>query len=239
MLNNIRIILIHTSHPGNIGATARAMKTMGLRKLFLVAPRLFPHVNADEMASGALDVLGQAVVVATLDEALAECGLVVGTSVRERTIPWPKLLPRAFADMARSEALKTPIAVLFGREQSGLTNQELHRCHFHLSIPSHPEYGSLNIASAVQVIAYELYLASLDKMPEPVWDYAYADMSAMTGFYEHLERVLIDIDFLNPNVPRQLIQRLKRLFNRAHPDVMELNILRGLLGAVEKKIRRS
>jgi tRNA (cytidine32/uridine32-2'-O)-methyltransferase len=236
MLDNIRIILINTSHPGNIGATARAMKTMGLKKLFLVEPKVFPHTNADEMASGALDVLGQAVVVHSLDEALAGCGLVVGTSVRDRTIPWPKRSPREFAEMARSEALKSTIAILFGRESSGLTNEELQRCHFHIAIPSHPEYSSLNIASAVQVIAYELYVASLDKMPEPVWDYAYADAAAMTGFYEHLERVLINIDFLNPEVPRQLIPRLQRLFNRARPDVMELNILRGILGAIEKKL---
>lgn len=237
MLDNIRIILINTSHPGNIGATARAMKTMGLKKLFLVEPKIFPHVNANEMASSALDVLMQATVVQTLDDALEGCGLVVGTSVRDRTIPWPKLLPRAFAELARSEALKTPIAILFGREHSGLTNEELQRCHFHLSIPSHPEYSSLNIASAVQVIAYELYMASLDKIPEPIWDYPYADFAAMTGFYEHLERVLIEIDFLNPNVPRQLMKRLQRLFNRARPDVMEMNILRGMLGSVEKKIK--
>lgn len=239
MLERIRIILINTSHPGNIGATARAMKTMGLKHLYLVQPKLFPHVNANEMASGALDVLHQAVVVSTLEDALSNCGLVIGTSVRDRTIPWPKLLPREFASLACSETSKTTIAVLFGCERTGLTNEELHRCHFHLTIPSHPEYGSLNIASAVQVIAYELYLASLDKMPETVWDYPYADDSAMKKFYEHLERVLIDIEFLDPHVPRQLLARLQRLFHRTRLDVMELNILRGILGTIEKKVKTS
>jgi tRNA (cytidine32/uridine32-2'-O)-methyltransferase len=234
MLDNIRVVLVNTSHPGNIGAAARAMKTMGLKHLYLVSPKIFPHVNADEMASGALDVLGQAKVVATLDEALVDCTLVVGTSARDRTIPWPHLLPREFAEKACAEAVKTQVAVMFGRESSGLTNEELQRCHFHLSIPSNPEYSSLNIASAVQVIAYELRVASLGKIAAAEWDYDYADATAMHGFYEHLERTLIELDFLNPKAPRQLMPRLQRLFNRARPDVMELNILRGILTAVRK-----
>jgi tRNA (cytidine32/uridine32-2'-O)-methyltransferase len=238
MLDKIRIVLVNTSHPGNIGATARAMKTMGLKHLYLVSPHFYPHVNADEMASGALDVLGQAIVVNTLDEALIDCGLVVGTSARDRSLPWPQWMPREFAEQARMEALSTHIAVLFGREQSGLTNDELHRCHFHIPIPSNPEYSSLNIAAAVQVIAYELRLASLEKGMEAAWDYDYADAASMKGFYEHLERVLIQIDFLNPKVPRQLMPRLQRLFNRARLDVMELNILRGILGAIEKNIKK-
>lgn len=239
MLENIRIVLVNTSHPGNIGATARAMKTMGLQHLYLVAPRSFPHVKADEMASGALDVLGQAVVTDRLEEALTGCGLIVGTSARERALPWPQQSPRAFAEMARAEAANTSIAVVFGREQSGLTNEELHLCHFHLVIPSNPDYSSLNIAAAVQVIAYELRLASLTSAPPAVvWDYPYADTAAIGGFYEHLERVLVKIDFLDPDVPRQLMPRLQRLFNRTRLDVMELNILRGILKAVEKNIQR-
>lgn len=238
MLNKIRIVLVNTSHPGNIGAAARAMKTMGLQNLYLVAPKTYPHVNANEMASGALDVLGKAIVVETLDEALADCGLVVGTSARDRSLPWPQLLPRDFAEKARTETQMTHVAVLFGREQSGLTNEELHRCHFHVAIPSNPDYSSLNIASAVQVIAYELRLASLGPQPaEMEWDYPYADAAGMAGFYEHLERVLVELDFLNPKAPRQLMPRLQRLFNRARPDVMEMNILRGILGAVEKRGR--
>ncbi len=234
MLKNVRVILVNTSHPGNIGSAARAMKTMGLSDLCLVSPQLFPHNKADEMATGAVDILKNAIVVNSLDEALADCGLVVGTSARSRTIPWPMLTPREFAAKAVVEAAHTKVAIMFGREQSGLTNEELHRCHFHIQIPSHAEYSSLNLAAAVQVIAYELWVASLtDAVPEQ-WDYQYATAKDMEGFYQHLESVLIKTAFLNPKVPRQLMTRLRRLFSRARPDVMEVNILRGILGAVEK-----
>lgn len=234
MLTNIRIVLINTSHPGNIGAAARAMKTMGLSKLYLVQPQFFPHTKANEMASGALDVLQQAIVVDDLDQAIGDCGLVVGTSARLRTIPWPMLSPRQLAEKVMTEPVAT--AIIFGREQSGLTNEELYRCHFHVQIPSHPDYSSLNIAAAVQVIAYELRVADLGMPKEVGWDYPYANAEQMQGFYDHLQTVLTDIDFLNPKVPRQLMTRLRRLFNRARPDVMEMNILRGILGAVDKTI---
>lgn len=234
MLSNIRMVLVNTSHPGNIGAAARAMKTMGLAHLCLVAPKLFPDVKADEMASGALDVLGQARVYETLEEAIADCRLIVGTSARSRAIPWPMLTPRAFAEKAMTEAKTTNIAVLFGREQSGLTNEELQHCHFHIHIPSNPDYSSLNIAAAVQLIAYELRVASgIDHIPSPEED-EYVVAKDMQGFYEHLEQVLVQIDFLNPTVPRQLMPRLKRLFNRIRLERMELNILRGILNAVSK-----
>lgn len=231
MLENIRIVLVNTSHPGNIGSAARAMKTMGLSKLYLVEPQLFPHVRADEMASGALDVLGNAVVVQSLDEAIGDCGLVVGTSARSRKIPWPHLSPRQFAEKTTKE--NTPIAVVFGREQSGLTNEELHRCHFHIEIPSNPDYSSLNIAAAVQVIAYECRVAALAASEKPS-DYDFATAAEMEGFYNHLEKILIETSFLNPKTPRQLMTRLRRLFYRARPDVMEVNILRGMLTAVGK-----
>lgn len=237
MLTNIRIVLINTSHPGNIGSAARAMKTMGLSELYLVAPKQFPHPKAVEMASGAFDVLEQAVVVETLDQAIAECGLVVGTSARSRTIPWPMLSPRDFAEKARLEISHHKVAVLFGREQSGLTNEELQRCHFHLHIPSNPEYSSLNLAAAVQLISYELRVAfSLDTLSE-TWDYQFASAQELEFFYAHLEKVLIDIDFLNPEVPRQLMPRLRRLFNRVRLDELEMKMLRGILGAVEKKVK--
>jgi tRNA (cytidine32/uridine32-2'-O)-methyltransferase len=235
MLNNIRIVLVNTSHPGNIGAAARAMKTMGLTTLYLVSPQSFPHPKALEMATGAADILENAIVVTELEEAIRDCGLVVGTSARSRTIPWPMLTPRQFAEKALSEAQMSEIAVVFGREQSGLTNEELHRCHFHIQIPSNPDYSSLNIAAAVQVIAYELRLASLSPEANTEWDYQYATMAEIESFYEHLERVLVKIDFLNPQVPRQLMTRLRRLFSRTRLDIMEVNILRGILGAIEKK----
>ncbi len=236
MLANIRIVLVNTSHPGNIGAAARAMKTMGLSELYLVAPAAFPHPKAQEMASNAADVVEGAIVVASLDEAVHDCGLVIGTSTRSRKIPWPILNPRELAEKARSEADGMKIAILFGQEQSGLTNDELHRCHWHVQIPTNPNYSSLNIAAAVQVIAYELRMASLGSAPTPEeWDYERATAGQMESFYEHLERVLVEIEFLNPVAPRQLMTRLRRLFYRARPDVMEMNILRGILGMIEKR----
>lgn len=234
MLDQIRIVLVSTSHPGNIGAAARAMKTMGVKQLCLVAPLQFPNVKADEMASGALDVLHQAKIVETLDEALADCTLVIGTSARDRTIPWPLLSPRKMCEKIQSEASQSQIAIVFGREQSGLTNEELHRCHFHIQIPANPDYSSLNLASAVQVIAYELRMAHLAKNNNQVeWDYPLATADEMEKFFEHLKTVLIEVDFLKLNAPRQLMTRLRRLFFRTRPDKMEMNILRGFLNAVQ------
>lgn len=236
-LTNIRIVLINTSHPGNIGSAARAMKTMGLSKLYLVDPIKFPHHQADELASQATDILKQATVVKTLDEAIGNCHLIFGTSARERTIPWPLLSARESAEKIAEEPDQSEIAIIFGREQSGLTNEELRRCHFHLHIPGNPEYPVLNIASAVQVVAYELRMACLKEKVDSTWDYELADTKAMEGFYEHLERVLVEIEFLNPKAPRQLMTRLRRLFNRARPDVMEMNILRGILGGINNQSR--
>lgn len=235
MFENIRIILVNTSHPGNIGSAARAMKNMGLSELYLVAPMQFPHRQAQDMASNASDVVDNAIVVDTLEQAIADCHLVVGTSARDRTITWPMLMPREFAEKASTESKESKIAVVFGREQSGLTNEELHLCHYHIHIPSNPEYSSLNLAAAVQVITYELRLAFLAPATQEKWDYPYATAKEVEGFYEHLWRVLTELDFLNP--PRQLIARLRRLYNRARMDVMEVNILRGVLSAIEKRIK--
>lgn len=238
MLSHVRIVLVNTSHPGNIGSTARAMKTMGLEQLYLVEPKEFPHPKAYEMASGACDVLDKTKVVGDLSEAISDCHLIVGTSARDRSIPWPKMSPRQFAACARSEASHSHIAVVFGREQSGLTNEELQRCHFHIQIPSHSEYSSLNLAAAVQVIAYELYIAFIEKEEtDMVWDYPYAQDKELQGFYNHLEQVLIQLAFLNPKAPRQLMARLQRLFQRARLDVMEVNILRGILKEIEMKCK--
>lgn len=235
MLNQIRIVLINTSHPGNIGSAARAMKTMGLSNLYLVSPLQFPHQKAIEMASGAVDILEKAIVVKDLNEAIGDCGLVVGTSARSRTIPWPMLSPREFAEKAAVESRTNKIAVLFGREQTGLTNEELQRCHYHIQIPSNPEYSSLNIAAAVQVLTYELRVASQLDVIKEQWDYPLAEAKEMDYFFSHLEKVLIQLEFLKPEVPRQLMPRLQRLFNRARPDELEIKMLRGILSAVEKK----
>jgi len=237
MLDRIRIVLVNTSHPGNIGSTARAMKTMGLTNLYLVAPHQYPHAKAEEMAVGADDVLRNAKVVATLDEAIADCQLVIGASARMRTIPWPMLSPREMAEKVKQEAMNSQTAILFGREQSGLTNEELHRCHLHVHIPANPDYSSLNISAAVQVIAYELRVASLAALPSTPdeWDYRLATADEMEKFFNHLQEVLIEIDFLKANAPRQLMTRLRRLFLRTRPDVMEMNILRGMLSAVQDR----
>jgi len=234
MLERVRIVLVNTSHPGNIGSAARAMKTMGLSKLYLVEPQKFPHPKAQEMAASALDVLENAVIVNHLDQAIGDCDLIIGASARTRKIPWPLLTPREMSEKLKNQSNQSQIAILFGCEQSGLTNDELQRCHWHMQIPANPDYPSLNLAAAVQVVAYELRVASLScisNMEE--WDYRLANASEMEKFYLHLEEVLVKIDFLKLNAPRQLMTRLRRLFSRARPDVMEINILRGLLTAIE------
>jgi tRNA (cytidine32/uridine32-2'-O)-methyltransferase len=240
MYSNVRIVLVNTSHPGNIGSAARAMKTMGLTNLVLAAPLLYPHPKAQEMASNAGDILEQAVVVSSFEEAIKDCQMVIGTSARDRAIPWPNLNPREAAEKVFADCRDQQVAIVFGREHSGLTNEELHQCHYHLHIPANPEYSSLNLASAVQVIGYELRMTHLAgestaQSKKPVWDNALASSEEVNLFYEHLEHVLVEIDFLKPSAPRQLMARLKRLYNRVHLDKMEVNILRGILTAVEKK----
>jgi tRNA (cytidine32/uridine32-2'-O)-methyltransferase len=237
MLENIRIVLIQTSHPGNIGAVARAMKTMGLLDLYLVAPKQFPHPKAYEMASNAGDVLDNATVVESLDEAISDCTLVVGTSARSRVIPWPVLTPKALAEKVQVEASTNQIAILFGCEQTGLTNDELQRCHYHIQIPANPHYSSLNLAAAVQIIAYELFVArAAAPSQEEDWEFRFATADEMEKFFVHLQEVLVEVDFLKLSAPRKLMTRLRRLFLRARVDVNEMNILRGVLTAVEHKL---
>lgn len=236
MLENIRIVLMNTTHPGNIGSAARAMKTMGLSKLYLVTPEKFPHPKANELASNAQDILDQAIVVPDIDAAIADCIFVAGTSARTRTIPWPQLTPRTFAEKTIVESSRGEIAILFGQEQSGLTNEALHRCHAHIHIPCNPDYSSLNLAAAVQVIAYELRVASLADVTPPSWDYDLATAAQMESFFIALEKVLIQMDFLDPKAPRQLMTRLRRFFARARPDIMEMNIFRGILTSIVQRI---
>ncbi|MEH6577510.1 MAG: tRNA (cytosine(32)/uridine(32)-2'-O)-methyltransferase TrmJ [Amphritea sp.] len=243
MLKNIRIVLVNTTHPGNIGGVARAMKNMGLTDLCLVEPKLFPHKEADSRASGATDLLESAMVVADLDAALADCHLVVGTSARNRTIPWPLINPRELGAITAPLPEKTRVAIIFGREDRGLTNDELQRCHHHVHIPTNDAFSSLNIAAAVQVIAYELRMARLvtdtaSEKPQwgTEWDVELAEVNELELMFEHLERTLIDIEFLDPEKPRQLMPRLRRLFMRAVPDKIEVNVLRGILTATQKRI---
>ncbi|MEQ6342794.1 MAG: RNA methyltransferase [Gammaproteobacteria bacterium] len=242
MLANIRVVLVNTSHPGNIGAAARAMKTMRLEKLYLVQPEKFPCAEATARASGADDILAAAHVCDTLDAALAGCSIVFGASARLRTIAWPQVGPRECARLAVAESAGGEVALVFGREDSGLTNAELERCHYLVQIPSNPAYPSLNLASAVQVMAYEAMMAydmgavddaSLVCVPGEYMERVTAD--EMAQFYEHLRQTMIDIEFFDPAKPRRLMRRMHRMFNRIQLDRNEYNILRGILTAVQKK----
>jgi TrmH family RNA methyltransferase len=240
-LAGVRIVLINTTHPGNIGAVARAMKVMGLSSLHLVTPRVFPHAEATAMASGADDLLQSAVVHESLDDALAGCSLVLGTSARLRSLPMPMLDARRAARQALSETGVHEVAVLFGRERYGLTNEEMQRCQFLVNIPSNPDYSSLNLAQAVQIIAYELRAAAVGDVDisVPPADWQPVDDEQMERLFEHLEQTLLDIRFLNPRQPRKLMMRLRRLFNRARPDQNEINILRGILKATQESVGRA
>ncbi len=240
-LDLIRIILVNTSHPGNIGACARAMKTMNLSSLYLVQPKVFPSAEATARASGASDILEGAQIFETLDAALAGCGLVVGASARQRTIAWPELTPRECAQQAIAQCSRTPVALVFGREHSGLTNDELERCNALVRIPSNPDFSSLNIAAAVQILAYEIMLESLESAPHgvPDEDEEPATAAEMELLYTHMQQALTDIGFLDPANPRQLMRRLRRLFNRPQLDKIEVNILRGILAAAQAQNKRS
>lgn len=230
---DIRFVLFETTHPGNIGAAARAIKTMGYSDLVLVNPPQ-DHLCSDSraMASGAQDVLHGARVVATLAEAIDGCGLVIGASARHRRLGCPELDPRECAAQVVDAARARPAALVFGPERSGLTNTELDRCHAIVYIPANPAYSSLNLAQAVQIIAWELrcQVPFERALPPPSSPPATPDDLAL--FYDHLERVLLASGFLNPANPRHLMRRLRRLFNRARPDDNEINILRGILSAL-------
>ncbi len=239
MLQDIQIVLVNPSHPGNIGATARAMKTMGLRHLCLVAPDHFPHADATARAAGADDILDSARCVDTLPQALADCALVFGASARLRTIAWPQINARQCGEMIARQPPHMRSALLFGRERTGLTNQELEHCHYLVHIEANADFSSLNIASAVQVLAYECRMAQAAASPGPPDAEDYATAGEMALFYEHLMRVLADVEFYDPQNPKQLYRRLKRMFNRLRPDKMELNILRGILTSVQKKTGRA
>jgi tRNA (cytidine32/uridine32-2'-O)-methyltransferase len=238
--SKIRMVLVNTTHPGNIGGAARAIKNMGLTELYLVQPREFPAPRAVWRAAGARDILTNVKVVESLDEAIAGCGLVVGTSARERRIPWPLINPRECGEKIWSEAASHDVALLFGREDRGLTNSELQKCHYHVHIPSNPDYSSLNLATAVQVLAYEVRMASLQdengvlpSMDE--WDQPLATADELELFHQHLAETMATLKFYDPDNPKQLLTRMRRLFNRTRMDKMEVSMLRGLLTAAGRK----
>lgn len=236
-LKRIRMVLVQPTHGGNIGGCARAMKNMGLTRLVLVAPEEFPGAEASARAAGADDLLAQARVCATLDEAIADCHLVIGASARERRIAWPMLAPDEAARRLMTAAAGQEVALLFGRERTGLTNDELDRCQILVHIPANPEFSSLNLACAVQVIAYEIRRASetgaaaaptvaADMLGEPL-----ATSAEVQRFYQHLDQVMVETGFLDPKNPRLLRRRIMRLFNRVEMTSNEVNILRGILSA--------
>ena len=213
------------------------MKTMGLTDLWLLDPLHFPDAEATARASGADDILASAQVRQHLDDLLEDCRLVVGASARSRSIPCPELSPRDCASLVRQESDQGRVAVLFGCEQSGLSNAEIDRCHYLVRIPASPVYASLNLAAAVQVIAYELFVAHVTKEPEEsgcLLQHVPVSAGEMERFYEHLEAALVQLEFLDPVNPRHLMRRLRRLYNRARPDTNEINILRGILTAVQQ-----
>ncbi|MEZ3135518.1 tRNA (cytosine(32)/uridine(32)-2'-O)-methyltransferase TrmJ [Stutzerimonas kunmingensis] len=247
-LQNIRVVLVNTSHAGNIGGAARAMKNMGLSRLVLVDPEDFPSPNAVARASGATDILDGARVVATLEEALAGCSLVLGTSARDRRIPWPLLDPRECASVSvEQSAGGGEVALVFGREYAGLTNEELQRCQYHVHIPSDPQFSSLNLAAAVQVLTYEVRMAWLAAEGRPtkveklettaMLDAQPVTVDELENYFGHLERTLVDIGFLDPTKPRHLMPRLRRLYGRSGISKLEMNILRGILTETQKAAR--
>ncbi len=234
----IRIVLVDPAHPGNIGAVARAMKNMGLTELHLVRPKYFPNSEATARASGAEDVLQAARVHEHFEDAIAACGLVVGTSARSRHLAFDLVEPRECAQQIAAAARTNDVAVVFGSERIGLTNEDLARCNLLVTIPTHPEYSSLNLAMAVQVLAYEIWLLTRPEAPvAPPLEVPLASAAEMTRLYEHIEQVLDYIDFRDRTGGGHLMARIRRLFNRARLDQNEMNILRGILTAVQARRR--
>jgi len=234
-LDNIRIVLINTQFPGNIGAVARAMKNMGLSRLYLVNPGCSLDKEAYIRATSATNILENTITADTLDEVISDCHLVVGTSTRDRGMSLPLLTARESGEKIASEAINAQVAVVFGQESCGLQGDDLKKCNFHGYIPANPNYSSLNLGAAVQTFCYEIFQAAEAARTQPKDDiYDYPENKDMEYFYGHMEKVLMDVDFIIPQHPGQMMQRLRRLFNRARPDQKELNILRGILSAIEK-----
>jgi TrmH family RNA methyltransferase len=235
-----RVVLVDPNHPGNIGAVARAMKNMGLTELHLVRPRFFPNSDATARASGAEDLLEQARVHEEFEAAIADCGLVVGTSARQRHLPWDLIEPREAAPEIVAASRTGNAALVFGSERFGLTNVELARCNLMVTIPANPIYSSLNLAMAVQVMAYEVWLCARPQAsPVPSRDVPLASADELSRLYAHLEQVLEEIDFRDRTGGGHLMARIRRVFNRARLDQNETNILRGILTAVQSRRRRA
>ncbi|WP_349929523.1 RNA methyltransferase [Acinetobacter sp. A1-4-2] len=249
-LSHVRIVMVNTTLPANIGSALRAMKTMGLSKLVLVEPKIYPHPDIDALAAGATDLIKQIEIVPTLQEAIKDCHLVFGTSARNRTIPWPLLDARPAAEKSLQAVVqdKQEIAIVFGREDRGLTNEELAMANYHVTIPVNSDYGVLNVAQAIQVICYEMRMAAMaltEQAEDPKatmhvtddidmqWDEPLVTHEQMEQFYPHIEKMLAEIEFMDPKNPRLLPLRLRRLFGRIQLDRMEYHLLRGIFSRVQ------
>ena len=236
----INIVLVEPSHPGNIGAAARAAKTMGVENLVLVNPKFFPDNQATVRATGAVDVLDRAIVCNSLPEAISSCTFVVGTSSRERGLPCPEITPRALGIRVWQELQQGSVAIVFGRESSGLSNEEMDLCQYVTTIPTNWEFGSLNLAAAVQVICYEIFMATLEQAPvSPGEERGHATSDELERFFEHLQEVLLSIEFLDPKQPKLLMRRLRHVYNRARLTQVEVNILRGILSSTQRSIENN
>ena len=238
LLNSIKVVLVGTTHPGNIGATARAMKNMGIVNLALVAPKEFPSDVATYRSKAAKDVLENAELFDTLKMAVSNCELVIGTSARERKVPWPILNPKDASQEVSRGVLNNKVAIVFGREDRGLTNDELGLCNLHVHIPTDPAYSSLNLSQAVQIMVYEMRSSILENQEnEEYWDVEFADNDQTERLINHMDELMQEVDFYEIDNPRKLLLRVRRFFKRSRIDVMEVNIFRGLFAAIQKKLK--
>lgn len=236
--NLINIVLIETSHPGNIGSVARAMKTMGLKNLLLINPRKFPSGDANALSGNAIDILEKAKVYKNLKDAIKDSTFVYATSARVRTIQWPtKNAQDAAEEIVKQVSANKKISIIFGREDRGLTNEELQIANTHIEIPANPEYPVLNIAMSAQIISYEILKASIDTTARDWHDYPEVDSENLQMLIDHFIETATDIDVINPDNPKKIISRIKRMFTRLHPDEMETSFLRGFLSGIKKKIK--
>ena len=234
----VQIVLVETSHPGNIGSVARAMKNMGLSRLALINPKKFPHDEATALAGNAGDVLEQAQVFSSIEEAVKNSKIIFATSARERTIEWPVASAKDAAQEINQLAVENiEVSILFGREDRGLTNEELQLSNKHLIIPANPEYPVLNIAMSTQVVCYELYQASHNEPIGPWQDFPEYTSQELQHLIDHFNETVFKLDLIDPKNPKQILTRMERMFRRLYPDQMEGNFLRGFLKAVNNKIK--
>ncbi len=234
----VQIVLVETSHPGNIGSVARAMKNMGLVNLTLINPKNFPHQEATALSGNAKDILENAKVLASIDEAVKNSKVIYATSARERTIDWPTSSARdAAQEINQLISKEIKVSILFGREDRGLTNEELQLANKHLIIPAHPEYPVLNIAMSAQVVCYELYQASMNNAVGDWKDFPEYTAEELNNLIDHFNETVKNLDLVDPDNPKQIMTRMERMFRRLYPDQMEGNFLRGFLKAVNRKIK--